>query len=186
MFSELVVSSLLALTAMASPHHHAHRMLHRRDASNFTISVVNNCSHTIHAATYSMSDAFIISQESATHVIEPDCSANVTTNYYGTGMRLSPNANLSLAEQYLPQAMFEYGYSAAMGVAGTAYDISMMGLVGPGMEVVPANPQCEKKCCTTTSCSIEQGWTSATQAWGADTTCYYGQTDFTVTFCPAV
>lgn len=188
MFTELALTSLLALTALASPHQHAHQHRHwnRQDASNFTITVNNNCTDTLSVATYSMSDVFVIAQESATYTIEPACSANIPTNYYGVGMRLSPNANLSLAEQYLPQSLFEYGYSSTEGVTGTAYDISMMGYTAPGMKVVPANSECETKCCTPTDCPTDQGWTSATQSYAADATCYYGNTDFTVTFCPTV
>jgi hypothetical protein len=196
MFSELALTSLLAATALASPQHqhaHQHRHYNRNvernversaGASNFTITVNNNCTDTLSFATYGMSDIFILTQESAVHVIEPDCSANISTNYYGVGMRLSPNAHKSLGEQYLPQAIFEYGYSNANGLVGTAYDVSRMGNVGPGIKVEPANTLCEEKCCTPESCPIEQGWTSAAQAWGADTTCYHGITDFTVTFCP--
>ncbi|CZT21481.1 uncharacterized protein RCC_07344 [Ramularia collo-cygni] len=189
MFSELALTSFLAATALAVPHQHAHQHRHYQrntHASNFTITVNNNCTKDLSVATFGMSDTFIITQESATHVIEPSCSANISTNYYGVGMRLSPNAHLPIAMQYLPQAMFEYGYSntGPQGLSGTAYDLSLMGHVAPGIKVVPAHPECEPKCCTPGNCPIDQGWTSAAQSYAADVTCYQGMVDFEVTFCP--
>lgn len=195
MFTELALTSVLALNALAVPHQHSHHHRHsaRQDApsygsnsaSNFTITVNNNCSDTLTVATYAMNSAFIITQESATHTIEPDCSANVTTSYSGVGMRLSPNAHLPVASQYLPHGIFEYGYSSANGLTGTAYDISLMEHIGPGMKVEPAHPECESKCCTPSNCPVDQGWTDPAQGYAADVTCYQGKVDFTVTFCPS-
>lgn len=192
MFSELALTSLLAATALAVPHQqhaarHQHHHFNRNAASaqNFTITVNNNCSDTLSVATYGMNSAFLITQESATHVIEPNCNANVSTSYYGVGMRLSAKADKPVASQYLPQGMFEYGYSNANGLEGTAYDLSLMGFSGPGVKVVPGHADCEAKCCTPDNCPTDQGWTNPAQGYAADVTCYQGIVDFEVTFCPS-
>lgn len=83
-----------------------------------------------------------------------------------------------------------------------------MGKSAPGMMVVPANGQCETKICDTVKgYPVDQVniprlssyliplltplmcWTDPSQAnqgSPADTGCYHGPTDFTVTYCPAL
>jgi hypothetical protein len=174
MFTELALTSLFALSALASlltPHAHALRHLQPRD-STFNITVKNSCAATIYPATYSISSSFVMTQESS------GASTNVVTSYTATGMRLSPNGNWPLAQQWNDQPLFEYGYGAFNGVAGTAYDLSLMKYVATapdtgGLKVVPANSQCETKTCTPSNCPADQGWTDTSDGnSAADTGCY--------------
>lgn len=191
MLTQLTLALLMALGTLASPLSlsRRHIQLHERAGPEFIITVTNNCPDTIHAATYSISGGFTMSQESAVFTINHGDSADIHTAYNGIGMRLSGNADWPLGDQWKLQPLFEYGFSAFNGIEGTAYDISLMDYVkaGPvtgGLKVVPANSACETKVCTPSNCPKDQGWTSPSDPSGADTVCYHGRGDFHVTFCP--
>lgn len=113
---------------------------------------------------------------------------SIAAPYQGIGMRLSASAGEGTAAQWDAQALFEFGYSTYNGIAGTAYDLSVMGGT-TGLAVYPANKQCPSKVCTASDSSPDQCWTNADQVDAgspADTVCYYGKSNFRVVWCPKV
>ena len=109
----------------------------------------------------------------------------IAAPYSGIGMRLSATAGDGAAAQWSAQALFEFGYSEYNGIAGSAYDLSVMG-GDVGLAVYPENTECPSKKCTPSDCAPDQGWTNADQVEDgspADTVCYHGKTNFNVVWC---
>ncbi|KAF2478698.1 hypothetical protein BDY17DRAFT_57274 [Neohortaea acidophila] len=194
LFTDLSIAALLASTAAAVPfagHDHSHRHLHRKQSNGntFNINVVNSCSSSRSVGLFQITSAFQMLSMSTPVTLQPGENTTVAAPYQLAGMRLSGTADQGTAAQWLPQALFEFGYSAWGSVEGTAYDLSLMTGTTDGMSVVPANSNCESKSCSSPlDCPVSQAWTNPNQdAIGspADTTCYYGLTDFDVVFCPS-
>jgi hypothetical protein len=174
------ISSLFALTATASP-------IKRDDT--FNIEITNHCAATKHFGIYEISSTFQSLQVCDPISIASNQTQTLTAPYKGTGMRLSGHAEWGTAGQWIPQALFEFGYSAYNGLEGTAYDISMMegSEIGVGMAVYPSKSACPSKTCSPDDCATDQGWTNPDQSSAgspADTVCYDGKMDFQVVFCP--
>jgi len=186
----LAVAGMLAGAVTAVPHSHARFHVNaRRQSDSIQITVTNNCGFSQSAGLFQISPGFqMVSMSSAT-TLNPGDSTTISAPYNAIGMRLSGTADQGTAAQWNAQAFFEFGYSEYDGQSGVAYDLSVMNgsPSDVGIAVQPDNSNCESKSCSPGSCSSDQGWTDPSQdAIGspADTTCYYGPTNFAVTFCP--
>lgn len=157
------------------------------DGGTFQIQVSNNCGTDMQFGIYQITSDFAMNQITAPVNIASGGQGSIAAPYQGVGMRLSGNAGS--ADQWSPQALFEFGYSTYGGVSGTAYDLSVMAGSDPatGIAVYPENPQCPSKVCSPGACAAGQGWTNPNQAAAgspADTVCYHGKTNFRVVWCP--
>lgn len=175
-----LISSLFALTATASPI--------KRD-NTFNIEITNNCGSSKDFGIYEISSSFQAIQTCDPITIGQNETNTLAAPYNGVGLRLSAHAELGLAGVWLPQALFEFGYSEYNGLHGTAYDISIMEGSNDdvGLAVYPSKSQCPSKKCSPNDCDLSQGWTNPDQIQDgspADTVCYDGKMDFKVVFCP--
>nr|POE82366.1 hypothetical protein CFP56_72514 [Quercus suber] len=177
MISGLALASLLAIGAIASP-------ISRRQDATFNINVVNSCGNDLNLGVFTLNESGV-SQTADTQTVSANGgTATFVADFNAVSQRLS---TMDVNNQFSAQSLFEFGYSAFGGITGTAYDLSLIGASTPGMQVVPANSNCETKTCTGSSFPVDQCWTNADQ-WNigspADSTCSFGPTDFTVTYCP--
>ncbi|KAF2861346.1 hypothetical protein K470DRAFT_215353 [Piedraia hortae CBS 480.64] len=197
MYSELILT-LLSLSVNAVPLADARPdQLQARDDDTFNLHILNNCPADRQFALYSIGSDFSMKQMSDSVKIGTNETGTICAPYHATGMRLSPNADWSLGDQWKPQSLFEFGYSKMNNVEGTAYDISMMDGCDKaiGMAAWPIvddadDDACPSKVCTQGSCDKSQGWSNPNQVEkingnsAADTVCYKGKKDFVVIVCP--
>ena len=202
-----LLTGLLALTTHAVPfnttnfhdpraapkHHHGngHSGSH---PPTFAIHLWNNCGFTKQFATYSVTPSFQMLQHSPTITLAHGKSHILRPHFHAIGMRLAGHAELGVNGQWIPQALFEFGYSSYAGRQGTAYDVSIMEGsdkdIGVGvwpMSNGHGSGGCKQFVCWPWNCPPSQGWTDPGQTSlgsPADTVCYEGKTDFKVVFCP--
>ena len=188
---QLSITALLASSAAAVPlaGHQHHQHSHAKRDGSFQIQVQNNCQASKSVGLFQITPAFDMVSRSGVTNLQPGGTTTIAAPYFDIGMRLSATADQGAAAQWKPQALFEFGYSSYGGNDGTAYNLSLMNgcPLDTGIAVRPSNPACESKSCSPGNCAANQGWTSPTQdsiGSPADTTCYYGPTNFVVTFCP--
>ena len=201
----LPILAILALSANAVPFAGSHQHLHRRNpvpsgsysapaagassssgGDTFDINITNNCKNDLEFGIYQVSASFAMNEVTTPVSIASGSEGSIAAPYHGIGMRLSGTAGSGAADQWNAQALFEFGFSGWSGIEGTAYDLSVMG-GDIGVAVYPGNKDCPSKTCTPSSCSADQGWTSAgqvDQGSPADTVCYHGKTNFRVVWCP--
>ncbi|WPH01267.1 Hypothetical protein R9X50_00410500 [Acrodontium crateriforme] len=179
----------LALAAIMATVISARPFQQKRDDSYFTLTVINSCSYDQSVGIYKINTDYTTTEIMSMTNIPSGTTSNFSAPYYEVGLRLATNQ-----DQFLAQDLFEFGYSqytpaGGSTIEGTAYDISMFAGTTEGMRATPANTNCPTKTCTSSSCAKDQAWTDANDyelGSPADTTCYYGKTDFTVEFCPQV
>lgn len=186
----LVASLALAATVSAVP-----LQSKPRSSSTFNINIHNNCAFDKSFALYQITSDFQMVQKSDIQNIPAKGQGVIAAPYQETGMRLSGHAEWPIGNQWNAQALFEYGYTAFMGMEGIAYDLSMMqgsdsdiGLQAAPVPNGSGSSSCESKTCFPWDCPLSQGWTNENQVnvgSPADTTCMKGVTDFTVVFCPS-
>ena len=184
----LLVSTVIAVPRANHQHQHNHEHL-KRQGTTFSIQVNNNCGFSKSAGLFQLTPSFQAISMSNVVNLNPGGSTTFQAPYTAIGMRLSGLADQGTAAQFTPQALFEFGYSSYGSEQGTAYNLSLMSgsADDTGIAVYPANPACESKSCSPGNCPADQGWTSPSQDMEgspADTTCYYGPTNFVVVFCP--
>jgi hypothetical protein len=197
--SHWLLSSLLALTATASPltNHNKHKHISRSSSSSsdtFQIEICNQCSSTKHFGMYQITSAFQMLERMTPITIDGNGTQTISAPFKDTGMRISAHADKGIAAQWEHQALFEFGYSTYGGQDGTAYDVSIMegSEDDVGVAVYPtvdgeACEECPSKVCSPGNCAASQGWTQPDQETNgspADTVCYKGKAAFKVVFCP--
>jgi hypothetical protein len=186
-----LLASSMALLAHAVPfHEHKHAHLHKRDANDFRIHVTNNCGVDKQFALYEITSDFQMLQTCEGRTIPQGETHVLHAPFDGIGLRLSGNADWPLGDQWNPQGLVEFGYSAYDGMDGTAYNLSFMEGSDPdiGISVTPHNTECEAKSCSPLTCSLADAWTNPDQISDgspADTVCYHGKTGFNVVWCPS-
>lgn len=165
-------------------------------ANTFAIQLYNNCPFQKQFALYQIvPDAYTMVQRSNPVNVPSKGHTTILAPFKDAGMRLSGHAEWGTDKQWQTQALFEFGYSTYAGKEGTAYDLSVMEGsnkdIGVGVYPIAngkgSGKYCESKTCFPWSCAPAQGWTNPGQTSlgsPADTTCYYGKTDFKVVFCP--
>lgn len=121
-----ILTSLLALTATATPIKSNNNTLVSRDSNTFTINVWNNCPFTKQVALYQITSSFQMLERSHPTNIKPKQMLRITAPFKDLGMRLSGHAEWGTAGQWKTQALFEFGYSQYAGKDGTAYNLSVM------------------------------------------------------------
>ncbi|EMD00870.1 hypothetical protein BAUCODRAFT_187353 [Baudoinia panamericana UAMH 10762] len=188
-----VLSAATALTLVVNATPIAHNTTLRARDETFKLFVYNNCPFVKEVSTYTVTADFQMVLMSPPTNIQPHGGELViSTPFHATGMRLTGHAEWT--NQWAPTLLFEYGYSAYMGVEGTAYDISMMAGSDPdiGMGVWPiengqGSGSCAQKIAWPWNAPLGQAWTNPDQdrdGSPADTVCYKGKTDFKVVYCP--
>jgi hypothetical protein len=195
--TSLLFSSLFALMATAKPINT--NLIERSSASSgsdtFNIEICNNCPSTKQFGIYQVSSSFQMNQMCDPVTIGQNQTQTISAPYKGIGMRLSGHAEWGTGGQWAHQALFEFGYSEYNGLAGTAYDLSLMEGTDSdvGLAVYPIlsgdadSDDCPSKVCLPGNCDASQGWTNPDQVSDgspADTVCYHGKMDFKVVFCP--
>lgn len=151
--------------------------------NNFSIHVINKCAHAQPAGIFRINpDYSTTTLTPLTTIAAKTGTHTFTAPFNGVGLRLAVKQ-----DQFAAQDLFEFGHSSYAGKQGTAYDLSLFGGTAMGMKVVPSNGACETKICTSKSCPHNQAWTNPDQkneGSPADTVCYQGKINFTVTYCP--
>jgi len=153
----------------------------------YNVQVINKCAAVKNMmALQQMSGAIIPLSKSVSVASGRQTSFSIP--FKAKGVKITAHGEYS--NHWQVQSLAEFGYAAGWAggpSAGIAYDVSVMTGSSEGVTIRPWKAGCQTKSCPNVrSCPADQGWTNPNQSnigSPADTVCYNGETDFTVTFC---